>query len=578
MAGKVKVRFPDGSVNEFGKGVTCLDVARSISDGLANAAVAAMIDGEPVDLSKKIESDCDFRVLTFKDKEGVEVFRHSTAHLMAHAITRLYKKAVITIGPVVEEGFYYDIDHKPFTKEDLEKIEAEMKKIADEKLPIERKVLSKKAALDLFKKNKYKVELIEHLDDSETVSVYSQGDFTDLCRGPHLLHTGKIKAFKLTKVAGAYWRGDAKNAQLTRVYGVSFPDKKLLKEYLAMREEAERRDHAKLGKALDLFVTSDIVGKGLPLLTPKGTTIRRILQRWIEDEEIKRGYEFTRTPVMAKSDLYKLSGHLDHYRESMFVFETNGEEICLRPMTCPHQFMIYKSQTRSYRDLPMKYAEIADLFRNEQSGELHGLIRIRQFSLADAHIFCMPDQLEDEFEKVLELIKHIMDTLGFKDYWYMFSKWDPDDKDKYIDNPPAWEQSQRIMKRILDKLDLEYVEVDGEAAFYGPKCDIQMRNVWGKEETMFTVQIDFALPERFDLVYEGEDGQKHRPMVIHRSSIGCLERTMALLIEHYAGRFPLWLSPVQVKLLPVADRHHKYCEDLKKKLEKAGLRVELDAR
>ncbi|MBT3406981.1 threonine--tRNA ligase [Candidatus Woesearchaeota archaeon] len=577
---KVKITFPDGSVSEFDKGVSAFDVAMSISEGLARNSVAAMVNGKAVDISTTLNTDCELKILTFKDEEGKDIFWHSASHLMTQAILRLFKGQNIGlgVGVAVTDGFYQDYDlEEPLRPDDLVKIEEEMKKIVKEKLKITQKDIPKAEALEFYKNDPYKIELANAIPE-DVVSMYSQGEYDNLCKGPHVPNTGMIKAFKLTKIAGAYWRGDSKNKQLQRIYGVAFPDKKELKEYVRLREEAEKRDHNKLGRKLDLFTTSEVIGKGLPLLCPKGATIKRILRRFIEDEEYKRGYIPTETPVMAKSDLYKMSGHYDHYKDSMFVFESGGEEFCLRPMTCPHQFMIYKSKMRSYRDLPLRYAEVADLFRNEQSGELHGLIRVRQFTLADAHIICRPDQLENEFKRVVELIQYLMSVLGLTGYWYRFSKCSTDGSGKYIDNPEAWANSQKIMKKIVDELDIEYVEADNEAAFYGPKLDVQMKNVYGKEDTLFTVQIDFALPERFDMTYEGEDGKKHRPMVIHRASIGCLERTMALLIEQYAGKFPLWLSPVQVKILPIADRHAEYCEKIKKQMFEQGIRVELDSR
>ncbi len=510
-------------------------------------------------------------------KNDLETLRHSASHILAQAVKRLYPNVKLGIGPAIEEGFYYDFDKpEPFTTEDLQKIEKEMQKIVDANYKFERFTLSVKEAEKQLKDEPYKLELLHELEDEP--SFYKNGEFTDMCRGPHVESTGHVKAFKLLKSSAAYWKGNAKNKQLQRIYGTAYPSKDGLREYLDMLKIAEECNHIKLGKELDLFVTSEVVGQGLPLLTPKGTTLRRILQRFIEDEELRRGYSYTSTPVLAKSDLYKMSGHLDHYRESMFVFEANGEEMVLRPMTCPHQFMIYKSRLRSYRELPIRYAEVASLFRNESSGELHGLIRIRQFTLADAHIICTPEQIQSEFEGVLDLIKYVMDCLGFKNYWYRFSKWDPKNKEKYIDNPKAWEESQKPMKEILDRLKLKYTEADGEAAFYGPKLDIQMKNIFGKEDTMFTVQIDFALPERFDMTYDGADNKKHRPMVIHRSSICCLERTMAMLIEQYAGKFPLWLSPVQVKLLAMNDGNVEPAKEIKKLMESSGLRVELDDR
>lgn len=508
--------------------------------------------------------------------DKLETLRHSASHVLAQAVKKLYPEVKLGIGPAIAEGFYYDFEKdEPFSSEDLKNIEKEMQKIIDANYKFEKMEKSKAEAKELLKDEPYKLDLLK---DIEKPTFYKDGSFIDLCSGPHVESTGKIKAFKLLRSSAAYWRGDAKNKQLQRIYGTAYESKDGLKEYLDMLKVAEEQNHIKLGKELDLFVTSEVVGQGLPLLTPKGATLRRILQRFIEDEELRRGYQYTSTPVLAKSDLYKMSGHLDHYRDSMFVFEANGEEMVLRPMTCPHQFMIYKSRLRSYRELPLRYAEVANLFRNEASGELHGLIRIRQFTLADAHIICTPEQLQDEFEGVLDLIKYVMDCLGFKNYWYRFSKWDPKRKDKYIDNPTAWDESQRTMKKILDKMKLEYKEADGEAAFYGPKLDIQMKNLFGKEDTIFTVQIDFALPERFDMSYEGADNKKHRPMVIHRSSIGCLERTMAMLIEQYAGKFPLWLSPVQVKVLTMNENVVSHAKKVMGAMALKGLRVELDDR
>ena len=509
------------------------------------------------------------------DKE-LEKLRHSCSHVLAQAVKKLFPNAKLGIGPAIEEGFYYDFDNVEFKEEDLEKIEQEMSKIIKENQDFKKLEVTSKKAEEMLKGKPYKLELLNELEGKP--SFYQNNEFIDLCKGPHLKSTGEIEAFKLLKIAGAYWKGDSNRPMLQRIYGIVFKTKKELRQHLHLLKEAEKRNHIKLGKELDLFVINETVGKGLPLLTPKGATIKRVLRRFIEDEELKRGYEFTETPVLAKSDLYKISGHLDHYRESMFIFEANKEELVLRPMTCPHQFMIYKSKLRSYKDLPLRYAEIAELFRNEQTGELHGLLRVRQFTLTDAHIICMPEQLEKEFEDVLDLVQYVMKTLGFEDYWYRFSKWDPKSKGKYIDNPKAWEESQKVMKKIIDKLKLKYVEAEGEAAFYGPKLDVQMRNVYGKEDTIFTIQIDFALPERFDLTYESSNGKKERPMVIHRASMGALERTMAMLIEHYAGKFPAWLSPVQVVLMTVTDRNEEFAKEVLTKMKEEGIRVELDNR
>ncbi len=512
----------------------------------------------------------------------LEVIRHSASHVLAQAVKRLYPEVKLAIGPSTEEGFYYDIDRETsFTEEDLVKIEAEMKKVVKENLPIKRKELSRAEALKYFgdKGEIYKVELIGELPENEIISVYEQGEFTDLCRGPHVRYTKEVKAFKLLSATGAYWRGSEKNKMLQRIYGTAFANKEELEAHLKQMEEARQRDHSKLGKELGLYCTNPAIGKGLPLFTPKGATLKRVLIRWIEDEEIKRGYQYTSTPVLAKTDLYKISGHLDHYRDKMFVFNTDEkEEVALRPMTCPYQFMIYKADKHSYKELPIRYAETSLLFRKELSGELHGLIRIWQFTLADAHIICMPSQVAEEFEKVLDLVQYVMKTLGLKDYWYRFSKWDPNKKDKYVDNPKAWEDSQALMKKILDKNKLTYTEAEDEAAFYGPKLDFQMKNVWGKEETMFTIQIDFALPERFDLTYTDNEGKDVRPMVVHRASIGCYERTIAFLIEHYAGAFPTWMSPVQAKILTITNNQDEYAKKIHADLLAADVRCELDLR
>ncbi len=507
---------------------------------------------------------------------NLETLRHSASHLLAHAIKELYPKVKLGIGPAIENGFYYDFDNLKITEEDLKKIESKMHQIAEEDLKIKKITKTKAEAKKLLKNEKYKLELLEELETKPTF--YQQGDFIDLCKGPHVKSTKELKNFKLQKIAGAYWRGNEKNKMLTRIYGTIFPKKEELKEYLHMLVEAEKRDHNKLGKELDLFMFSETVGKGLPLLTPKGATLKTIIRRFIEDEETKRGYLHTITPIIAKSDLYKISGHYDHYKESMFIIKEGKMELALRPMTCPHQFMLYKRKLWSYKELPVRYAEIAELFRKEQTGELHGLIRIWQFTLADAHIICAPEQLEKEFKEVLKLVQYILKTLGLKDFWYRFSKGDPKKKGKYIDNPKAWKESQATLKKILNNLKLKYEEAEDEAAFYGPKLDVQMKNVYGKEDTIITLQIDFALPERFDLEYTDKKGNRTRPMIIHRSSVGCLERTIAILIEHYAGKFPLWLSPIQVKIVTVTDKNLKFAKEIEKQLRKSEIRTELDTR
>ncbi len=581
---EIKITLPDGSEKAYDAGVTVEEIAYSIGKGLGRAAVAGTVDGNMVDLKTNIDKDAELSIITIGSEEGLEIYRHTSAHIMAHAVKRLYGDNVnLAIGPTIDDGFYYDFDlDKTFTQEDLLKIEKEMKKIVKEDLPIERELISRDDAIELMKEKgeNYKVELIEDFDD-EYVSLYHQGEFTDLCRGPHLPSTGKVKAYKLTSLAGAYWRGDENNKMLQRIYGTSFPKKSELNDYLERVEEAKKRDHNKIGRELDLFMTEDTIGQGLPLLKPKGAKVVQILQRFVEDEEERRGYQLTKTPFMAKSDLYKVSGHWDHYKDDMFVLgdeEKDQEVMGMRPMTCPFQFMIYKSKLHSYRDLPIRYSETSPLFRNESSGEMHGLIRVRQFTISEGHLICTPEQLEEEFMGVLDLINYFMEVLDIKDdIWYRFSKWDPNKKGKYIDNPEAWEDSQEKMKNILDKLDIDYKEVEDEAAFYGPKLDIQFRNVHGKEDTIITVQIDFALPERFDMSYVDKDNEKKRPYVIHRTSIGCYERTLAMLIEKHAGAFPTWLAPVQAVIIPISEDQSDYAYNVKKDLEKQGIRVEVDA-
>ena len=581
----IKITLKDGSVKEFEEGVRPLDVALDISEGFARNCVAAQINGRIAGLTESINEDSKLNLLKFDDEGGADVYRHTASHIMANAIKRLYDGAQLAIGPAIETGFYYDFDiENTFSEADFEKIEAEMKKIIAEDNEIIRFVLPKDEALALMKENNepYKVELIEELPEGEEISFYRQGDFTDLCAGPHLPSTGRVKSFKLMQVAGAYWRGSEKNKMLQRIYGTAFDNKKDLKKYVAALEEAKKRDHNKLGRELEFFTTSDVIGQGLPLLMPKGAKVIQILQRFVEDEEERRGYQLTKTPFMAKSDLYIMSGHWEHYRDGMFVMgnEAEGDELlALRPMTCPFQFMIYKAGLKSYRDLPVRYNETSSLFRNEASGEMHGLIRIRQFTLAEGHIICTPEQLEQEFLDVIDLLNYTMEVLGIQDdVKYRFSKWDPENTGKYINNPNAWEDTQGKMRKILDKIDIDYVEADGEAAFYGPKLDIQFKNVFGKEDTLITVQIDFALPERFDMQYIDSNGEKQYPYVIHRSSIGCYERTLALLIEKYAGSMPVWLAPIQTKVLSIAGAHCDYAYEVKESLEAAGIRVEADIR
>ena len=514
----------------------------------------------------------------------LQILRHSASHVLAQAVKRLFPDVKLAIGPAIDTGFYYDFDsdHK-FTPEDLEAIEAEMKKIAKENLKIERFELPRAEALELMKDEPYKCELINDLPEDSVISFYKQGEFTDLCAGPHVGYTSKVKAYKLLSATGAYWRGDEHNKMLQRIYGTAFANKTELEEHLTQLEEAKKRDHNRLGRELELFTTSDLIGQGLPILLPKGARIIQLLQRFVEDEEQKRGWQLTKTPLMAKSDLYKLSGHWGHYKDGMFVLgdeEKDDEVFALRPMTCPFQYQAYLNRGRSYRDLPMRLNETSTLFRNEASGEMHGLIRVRQFTISEGHLMCTPEQLEDEFKGCLELAIYMLKTLGlYEDVSYRFSQWDPDDREKYIGTDEQWDEAQGMMKKILDHLEIPYKIGIGEAAFYGPKLDIQIKNVHGKEDTLITIQIDQMLAEKFGMEYVDKDGQKKNPYIIHRTSIGCYERTLALLIEKYAGAFPLWLAPVQIKLIPIADRHIPYIEKIKEKLEAAGIiRVEIDDR
>ena len=573
-----------GSEKEFESGVSVAEVAKSIGMGLYKSACAAKVNGEVCDLRTVLNEDCKVEILTFDDKEGKKAYWHTASHIMAQAVNRLYPGTKFAIGPAVDNGFYYDMElPQAITNDDLAKIEAEMKKIIKEDIEIERFELPVAEALALMKGQDYKEELIrEHAAEGEHISFYKQGDFTDLCAGPHLMRTGNVKAVKLTSITGAYWRGDASNKMLQRLYGIAFPKQSLLEEHLTMMEEAKKRDHNKLGRELELFTTSDVIGQGLPILLPKGARIVQLLQRFVEDEEQRRGWLLTKTPFMAKSDLYKISGHWDHYKDGMFVLgdeEKDKEVFALRPMTCPFQYQAYLNRKRSYRDLPLRYNETSTLFRNEASGEMHGLIRVRQFTISEGHLMCTPDQLEDEFRKCLELAIFMLKTLGlYEDVSYRFSQWDPNDRAKYIGTEEQWNEAQGLMERILNHLEIPYEIGIGEAAFYGPKLDIQIKNVYGKEDTLITIQIDQMLAEQFGMVYTDKDGKQKTPCIIHRTSIGCYERTLALLIEKYAGAFPLWLAPVQVKLLPIADRHLDYLYEVKKQLEDKGFRCEVDDR
>jgi threonyl-tRNA synthetase len=579
----MKITLKDGSVLEFENPVTAMEIAKTISEGLARNAVCAKVDGELVDLSTVIEKDCELQVITLKDKEGLDVYRHTVSHVLAQAVKNIYPTSKLAIGPTVENGFYYDIEFKtPITRDDLGKMENEMRAIIKSDFKIERFVYSKRDAVKIFKdfSEPYKVELINELPAGSVISCYKQGDFMDLCRGPHLPSTGKIKAFKLTSITGAYWRGNEKNKMLTRIYGTAFEKKSELDEHLEKLEQAKLRDHNKLGRELGIFQTEEVVGQGLPILAPKGAKIMQILSRFVEDEEERRGFMITKTPYMAKNDLYRISGHWDHYRDKMFIIgdENSPEAIALRPMTCPFQYQIYKNGLKSYRDLPCRYSETATLFRKEASGEMHGLIRVRQFTLSDGHIVCAPEQIEEEFKRCLDLSYYFLECLGMReDVTFRFSKRGKN-KAKYIDNDKAWNETEALMKQILDDIGLDYVEADDEAAFYGPKLDVQTKNVYGKEDTLITIQIDFAASRSFDMTYIDENGEKQYPFVIHRSSIGCYERTLALLIEKYAGAFPFWICPVQAKVMCLTDRTANYAKEITEKLKLAGIRAEVDVR
>lgn len=582
----INVELKGGVVKEFDSNITPAEIAKSIGAGLYKSVCCARVDGEVVDLRTELTDDCKLELLTFDDPDGKKAFWHTASHVLAQAVKRLYPNAKCAIGPAVDSGFYYDFDvEKPFSADDLEKIKAEMKKIIKSGVELERFELSPEDAVAKLEEmnEPYKVELAkEHSDKGENITFYKQDDFTDLCAGPHLMNVSVIKAIELTNCTGAYWRGDANNAQLCRVYGVAFPKASMLEEHLKMLSEAKSRDHNKLGRELELFTTSDVIGQGLPILLPKGARIIQLLQRFVEDEEQKRGWQLTKTPYMAKSDLYKISGHWDHYQDGMFVLgdpEKDDEVFALRPMTCPFQYQAYLNRQRSYRDLPLRYNETSTLFRNEASGEMHGLIRVRQFTISEGHLMCTPEQLESEFKSCLELAIYMLKTLGlYDDVSYRFSKWDPNDTEKYIGTAEQWDEAQNMMQKILEHLEIPYSVGVGEAAFYGPKLDIQIKNVYGKEDTLITIQIDQMLAEKFGMEYVDKDGTKKIPCIIHRTSIGCYERTLALLIEKYAGAFPMWLAPVQVKLLAVADRHLDYVYEIKKALEEKGMRVEVDGR
>ena len=584
----IKLTLKDGSIREIESAMSAAEIIKGIGMGLYKASCCVKINGEVKDIRTIIDSDCEFEVCTFDTIEGKKTFWHTASHILAQAVKRLYPTAKLAIGPAIDNGFYYDFDlEKPFSPEELEKIEAEMKKIVKEGIALEQFELSPEEAIAKLKEmdEPYKVELCEeHADKGEPISFYKQAEFVDLCAGPHLMTTAPVKAFKLISCTGAYWRGSEKNKMLSRVYATAYPKAAELEADLKQREEAKMRDHNKLGRELELFSTVDCIGQGLPVLLPKGARIVQLLQRWIEDEEQKRGYLLTKTPLMAKSDLYKISGHWDHYRDGMFILGDPDDEtkecFALRPMTCPFQYQVFLNRQRSYRDLPMRLGETSTLFRNEDSGEMHGLIRVRQFTISEGHLILRPEQLEEEFKGCLELAKYVLDTVGMlEDCTFRFSQWDPaNPKNKYEGTAEQWEEAQSIMGKILDNLGVEYEIGIDEAAFYGPKLDIQYKNVFGKEDTIVTIQIDMLLAEKFGMGYVDVDGSKRRPYIIHRTSLGCYERTLAYLIEKYAGAFPLWLAPEQVRIIPVADRHLDYCNEILTVLEAAGIRVTIDDR
>lgn len=580
----MKITLKDGSVKEYADSMSVIDIAKDISEGLARMACAGEVNGKVVDLRTIIDKDCELSILTFHDEAGKAAYRHTTSHVLAEAVKRLYPNAKLAIGPSIDTGFYYDFDLEPLDRNALDNLEKEMKKIIKEGAELERFTLPRAEAIQFMKdKNEpYKVELIEDLPEDSIISFYRQGDFVDLCAGPHLMSTKNIKAIKLISSSGAYWRGSEKNKMLTRVYGTAFTKNADLEEYLVYLENIKKRDHNKLGREMELFTTVDVIGQGLPLLMPKGARIVQTLQRWIEDEEEKRGYMLTKTPLMAKSDLYKISGHWDHYKEGMFILgdeEKDEEVFALRPMTCPFQYYVYKDSQKSYRDLPCRYGETSTLFRNEDSGEMHGLIRVRQFTISEGHIICTPEQVEEEIRGCVDLIHYTTKTLGIADkLTYRFSKWDPNNKDKYIGTEEEWEKNQDTMRKILEHMNISFVEAEGEAAFYGPKLDVQFKNVYGKEDTIITVQLDNSIAEKFDMYYVDKDGEKKRPYIIHRTSVGCYERTLAMLIEQYAGLFPTWLCPEQVRVLPISEKYHNYANKVASELRANGVRCTVDER
>ena len=581
----MKITLKDGSVKEYAQPMSVYEIAADISEGLARAACAGEIDGKIEDLRTLIEKDCELNIITANTPEGLRVIRHTASHVMAEAVKRLFPDAKVTIGPAIDDGFYYDFDAEPFSREDLDSIEAEMKKIIKEGHKLERFTLQRDEAIRFMeeKGEPYKVELIRDLPEDAEISFYDQGGFTDLCAGPHLMSTKSIKAFKLISSSMAYWRGDSDKAQLQRIYGTAFQKKEELAAYLEHLEDIKKRDHNKLGREMELFTTVDVIGQGLPLLLPKGTKMVMKLQRWIEDLEDKEwGYVRTKTPLMAKSDLYKISGHWDHYKEGMFVLgdeEKDKEVFALRPMTCPFQYYCYKNSQHSYRDLPIRYGETSTLFRNEDSGEMHGLTRVRQFTISEGHLVIRPDQAQEELKSCLDLAHYCLSTLGLEDeVTYRLSKWDPNNKEKYLGDEEYWESTQSKIREGLKEKGVTFTEADGEAAFYGPKIDIQAKNVYGKEDTMITIQLDCAIAENFDMYYIDQNGDKIRPYIIHRTSMGCYERTLAWLIEKYAGKFPTWLCPEQVRVLPISEKYEDYAQQVRKKLAANDVDVTVDSR
>ena len=581
----MKITLKDGSVKEYDQAKSVYEIAQDISEGLARVACAGEINGEIVDLRTQISDDCELNIVTASDPEGLRVIRHTASHVLAEAVKHLFPEAKITIGPAIDDGFYYDFDHEPFSREDLDNLEAEMKKIIKEGHEITRFTLPRAEAIKFMqeKGEPYKVELIEDLPEDSEISFYDQGGFVDLCAGPHLMSTKGVKAYKLISSSMAYWRGDSDKARLQRIYGTAFNKKDELKEHLAKLEDAKMRDHNKLGREMGLFTTVDVIGQGLPLFTPKGTKMIMKLQRWMEDlEDNEWGYVRTRTPLMAKADLYKISGHWDHYMDGMFILNKDSDDketMALRPMTCPFQYYVYMNEQHSYRDLPYRMAETSTLFRNEDSGEMHGLTRVRQFTITEAHIILRPDQAEEELTRCTELCHYVMKTLGIDgDVTYRLSKWDPNNKDKYLGDDEYWNSTQQYLRDVMDENHIPYTEAEGEAAFYGPKIDIQAKNVYGKEDTMVTIQLDCASAENFGMYYIDEKGEKVLPWIIHRTSMGCYERTLAWLIEHYAGKFPTWLCPEQVRVLPISDKYLDYANKVAAELKKNHVDVTVDSR